>query len=216
MFTFEGTTGKSSLKVTLRIHSPQFYWKVINTILSLTLSIGFKKLYTTYNRSKNEYKYFSYDLPVMFHFYIPSQVAAEADLGLADAYINGDFSFVDKNEGLLNLFMVRKGIQDFCILYHLETQILQLNSNSADIHCQQRFSYLHIKSQQQKVKTKETSRIVYIYSFQVRSFQDLLKICILLHLQRMVDAFTFHFSNIICKVFLSACFQTEYTNSGTT
>lgn len=35
------------------------------------------------------------------------QVAKEADLGLADAYINGDFSFVDKNEGLLNLFMVR-------------------------------------------------------------------------------------------------------------
>jgi cyclopropane-fatty-acyl-phospholipid synthase len=30
-----------------------------------------------------------------------------ADLGLADAYINGDFSFVDKKEGLLNLFMVR-------------------------------------------------------------------------------------------------------------
>ncbi|CAK7327300.1 unnamed protein product [Dovyalis caffra] len=30
----------------------------------------------------------------------------KADLGLADAYINGDFSFVDKNEGLLNLFMI--------------------------------------------------------------------------------------------------------------
>lgn len=29
-----------------------------------------------------------------------------ADLGLADAYINGDFTFVDKDEGLLNLFMV--------------------------------------------------------------------------------------------------------------
>ncbi|KAG8373199.1 hypothetical protein BUALT_Bualt12G0146200 [Buddleja alternifolia] len=34
------------------------------------------------------------------------KVATEADLGLADAYINGDFSFVDKNEGLLNLFMI--------------------------------------------------------------------------------------------------------------
>ncbi|PIN01623.1 Cyclopropane-fatty-acyl-phospholipid synthase [Handroanthus impetiginosus] len=34
------------------------------------------------------------------------QVATEADLGLADAYINGDFSFVDKNEGLLKLFMI--------------------------------------------------------------------------------------------------------------
>lgn len=30
-----------------------------------------------------------------------------ADLGLADAYIDGDISFADKNEGLLNLFMVR-------------------------------------------------------------------------------------------------------------
>lgn len=34
------------------------------------------------------------------------QIATEADLGLADAYINGDFSFVDKKEGLLNMFMV--------------------------------------------------------------------------------------------------------------
>lgn len=31
---------------------------------------------------------------------------AQADLGLADAYINGDFSFVDKDEGLLNLILV--------------------------------------------------------------------------------------------------------------
>ena len=35
------------------------------------------------------------------------QVMTEADLGLADSYINGDFSFVDKDEGLLNLFLVR-------------------------------------------------------------------------------------------------------------
>nr|CAB3457529.1 unnamed protein product [Digitaria exilis] len=33
------------------------------------------------------------------------KVATEADLGLADAYINGYFSFVDKREGLLNLFL---------------------------------------------------------------------------------------------------------------
>jgi len=36
-----------------------------------------------------------------------SQIMTQADLGLADAYINGDFSFVNKDEGLLNLFMVR-------------------------------------------------------------------------------------------------------------
>ncbi|XP_071726492.1 uncharacterized protein [Rutidosis leptorrhynchoides] len=60
MFTFEGTKKKSPLKVYLKIHNPQFYWKI----------------------------------------------ATEADLGLADAYINGDFSFVDKKEGLLNMFMI--------------------------------------------------------------------------------------------------------------
>ncbi|XP_066390470.1 uncharacterized protein [Miscanthus floridulus] len=34
------------------------------------------------------------------------KVAIEADLGLADAYINGYFSFVDTREGLLNLFLI--------------------------------------------------------------------------------------------------------------
>lgn len=34
------------------------------------------------------------------------KVATQADLGLADAYINGDFSVVDKNEGLQNLFKI--------------------------------------------------------------------------------------------------------------
>ncbi|PPR91994.1 hypothetical protein GOBAR_AA28692 [Gossypium barbadense] len=38
------------------------------------------------------------------HFYW--KVMTEADLGLADSYINGDFSFVDKNDGLLNLVMI--------------------------------------------------------------------------------------------------------------
>jgi len=34
------------------------------------------------------------------------KVATEADLGLADAYINGYFSFADQREGLLNLFLI--------------------------------------------------------------------------------------------------------------
>ncbi|TYG49476.1 hypothetical protein ES288_D10G097300v1 [Gossypium darwinii] len=34
------------------------------------------------------------------------RIMKEADLGLADAYINGDFSFVDKDKGLLNLFQI--------------------------------------------------------------------------------------------------------------
>ncbi|KAL0456952.1 UNVERIFIED_CONTAM: hypothetical protein Slati_1034400 [Sesamum latifolium] len=51
-------TKKSTLKVTLRVHKPAFYWKV----------------------------------------------ATKADLGFADAYIDGDVSFIDKNEGLLKFF----------------------------------------------------------------------------------------------------------------
>ncbi|KZV54311.1 (S)-coclaurine N-methyltransferase [Dorcoceras hygrometricum] len=57
---FEGTTRKSLLKVSLSIHSPQFYCKV----------------------------------------------ATKGDIGLAEAYIDGDFSLVDSNEGLVNLFML--------------------------------------------------------------------------------------------------------------
>ncbi|XP_006664478.1 uncharacterized protein LOC102701601 isoform X1 [Oryza brachyantha] len=34
------------------------------------------------------------------------KIATEADLGLADAYINGYFSFTNKREGLLNLFLI--------------------------------------------------------------------------------------------------------------
>ena len=36
-----------------------------------------------------------------------------ADLGLADAYMNGDFSFVDTDKGLLNLILVSIVIQIF-------------------------------------------------------------------------------------------------------
>ncbi|XP_057957913.1 uncharacterized protein LOC131150880 isoform X2 [Malania oleifera] len=60
VFTFEGSRKKCILKTVLRVHKPQFYWRV----------------------------------------------ATHADLGLADAFINGDFSFVDKDDGLLNLIMI--------------------------------------------------------------------------------------------------------------
>ncbi|XP_040987745.1 cyclopropane mycolic acid synthase 1-like isoform X5 [Juglans microcarpa x Juglans regia] len=59
-FYFQGERRNCSLKIVLKVHSPQFYWKVMT----------------------------------------------RADLGLADAYIDGDISFTDKNEGLLNLFMI--------------------------------------------------------------------------------------------------------------
>ncbi|OMO95386.1 Mycolic acid cyclopropane synthase [Corchorus olitorius] len=51
---------KCCLKTVLKVHSPQFYWKIMKG----------------------------------------------ADFGLADAFINGDFSLVDKEEGLLNLFLI--------------------------------------------------------------------------------------------------------------
>ncbi|CAE5968618.1 unnamed protein product [Arabidopsis arenosa] len=60
MFIFGEKDSTCPLKSILKIHSPQFYWKVMT----------------------------------------------QADLGLADAYINGDFSFVDKDSGLLNLIMI--------------------------------------------------------------------------------------------------------------
>nr|VDD36307.1 unnamed protein product [Brassica oleracea] len=60
MFNFEGKDPTCPLKSVLKIHSPQFYWKVMT----------------------------------------------QADLGLADAYINGDFSFVDRDSGLLNFMML--------------------------------------------------------------------------------------------------------------
>ncbi|CAN4091076.1 unnamed protein product [Withania somnifera] len=60
VYSFKGTARKCSLKVCLKVHNAQFYWKV----------------------------------------------ATQANLGLADAFIHGDFSFVDKNEGLLNLLLI--------------------------------------------------------------------------------------------------------------
>ncbi|KAB5537682.1 hypothetical protein DKX38_015215 [Salix brachista] len=59
-FTFEGTSKKCNLEAVLKVHNPQFYWKVMT----------------------------------------------RADMGLADAYIDGDFSLADKDKGLLDLFMV--------------------------------------------------------------------------------------------------------------
>lgn len=45
------------------------------------------------------------------------QIMTRADLGLADAYINGDFSFVDKDEGLLNFFSVSLSTFELKIFY---------------------------------------------------------------------------------------------------
>ncbi|KAG4160830.1 hypothetical protein ERO13_D01G023400v2 [Gossypium hirsutum] len=60
IFTFKGNMEKCPLKTVLKVHNPQFYWRIMK----------------------------------------------EADIGLADAYIHGDFSFLDENDGLLNLFRI--------------------------------------------------------------------------------------------------------------
>ncbi|KAL9271966.1 hypothetical protein AKJ16_DCAP22441 [Drosera capensis] len=60
VLTFEGVSDICTLKVVVRVHNSQFYWKL----------------------------------------------ATQADLGFADAYINGEVSFVDQNEGLLNFFLI--------------------------------------------------------------------------------------------------------------
>lgn len=86
VFTFEGIQKKCPLSVVLKIHSPQFYWKVIKKISSNTKD----------KRRRGTW-------PILRFV---DQVMTEADLGLADSYINGDFSFVDKHQGLLNLFQV--------------------------------------------------------------------------------------------------------------
>ncbi|GJR53767.1 reverse transcriptase domain-containing protein [Tanacetum coccineum] len=64
MFRFEGTSKESCLKAYVKVHDPQFYWKVNALIIT------------------------------------------SSDLGFADAYINGDFSLIDKQRGLLDVFLV--------------------------------------------------------------------------------------------------------------
>ncbi|KAK8548667.1 hypothetical protein V6N12_061575 [Hibiscus sabdariffa] len=51
-------------------------------------------------------------IPQSFYINRLRDVMTEADLGLADSYINGDFSFVDKRDGLLNLVMILIGNRD--------------------------------------------------------------------------------------------------------
>jgi len=75
------------------------------------------------------------------------QVATEADLGLADAYINGYFSFVDKREGLLNLFLVNQSYNLDILVKKLALTdlyswfvsfwITSMNHFSTDPHCKQ-------------------------------------------------------------------------------
>ena len=74
----------------------------------------------------------------------------QADLGLADAYINGDFSFVDKDEGLLNLILVSILIWIFqwVVSLGLYTSIYH-GIFTADSHSQQRFKCIQLKTEEE-------------------------------------------------------------------
>ena len=82
----------------------------------------------------------------MFYSCLPlafCQVATEADLGLADAYINGYFSFADQREGLLNLFLVKLcsvpfddvHLQIHTTVSHFYCITELMNHFHADSHC---------------------------------------------------------------------------------
>ncbi|KAG7996591.1 hypothetical protein I3843_01G168200 [Carya illinoinensis] len=62
------------------------------------------------------------------------KVMTRADLGLADAYIDGDISFTDKNEGLLNLFMVMLKGHMFLLVF--ASSAFALLICFADSYCQ--------------------------------------------------------------------------------
>ncbi|KAL0388381.1 UNVERIFIED_CONTAM: Sphingolipid C9-methyltransferase 1 [Sesamum radiatum] len=51
--------------------------------------------------------YWLHNMLIIYVLLALPKLATEADFGFPDAYINGDFSFVDKNEGLLNFFLAR-------------------------------------------------------------------------------------------------------------
>ena len=51
--------------------------------------------------------YYTTTTPLMRARFCFDQIMTRADLGLADAFIDGDISFKDENEGLQNLFLVR-------------------------------------------------------------------------------------------------------------
>ena len=120
IYTFEGARKNCTLKTILRIHNPHFYWNVLHLYSHLTLA-SFKgddmqenyefKAYCGRYIISGIFTIISFILMKKFSYLMSlshcCQVMIEADLGLADSYINGDFSFVHKYEGLLNLFPVR-------------------------------------------------------------------------------------------------------------
>lgn len=130
------------------------------------------------------------------------QIATQADLGLADAYIHGDFSFVDKQEGLLNLFLVRKAIMSPTIENYTFTRIFHITS--------QYVGHLPCRYSQQigipRILRATLQEGIFITSSFLRSSkpngsQNLI--------QGMVDATSFDCQHSIGQIFSSACFQNQ-------
>ena len=85
VITFGDGTNKAHRSI-LRIHHSSFYWKV-----KFKFQLEFKNSLTKFQWLK---------------IYPHEQIATRGDLGLADAYIDGDFTCADTGAGLFNLFMV--------------------------------------------------------------------------------------------------------------
>lgn len=77
--TFEGSDKRCTWKSALRVHNSSFYWKSCALDLTLLMFLYIGHIWSWYGSC------------------VLLQVATEGDLGLADAFINGDISFVDKN-----------------------------------------------------------------------------------------------------------------------
>lgn len=106
IFTFGKTTKRCPLKMALKVHNPQFYWKVnlrsTVCIMFVTFQMEITKNTSIKIITPNCMKFSpSLRWSVIYFFRF---VMTQADLGFADAYISGDCLFVDKDEGLFHFF----------------------------------------------------------------------------------------------------------------
>jgi len=153
------------------------------------------------------------------------QVATEADLGLADAYINGYFSFADQREGLLNLFLVKLHVLFRSMMFTYRfTQlflifIVLLNSWTISIQI------LIANRDAHKSSSNIASRRSWTINFPQNSSEQLSKWSIILeytltnslkcllqklYKQGLVDAFAFNRWGCIVEIYSVTCLEEEY------
>ncbi|XP_015580361.1 uncharacterized protein LOC8265755 isoform X1 [Ricinus communis] len=92
----------SLLETGARLFVTRFLGKYISTGCLILLEEG-GTIFTFQGTVK---KYFPKSILKVHNLQFYWKIMTQADLGLADAYISGDISFPDKDEGLLKLFMV--------------------------------------------------------------------------------------------------------------